>query len=77
MRSGSTETCHRTAVVSERRQEKQRVVMSTQTGGARDSSVSEGILVWTAASKFCRFEFFVFEFFVFGFCFFSFFFLVF
>ena len=45
-----TETCHRTAV-SERRQEKQRVVMSTQTGGARDPCVSEGILVWTAASR--------------------------
>ena len=45
-----TETCHRIAVVSERVQGKQRVVMSTQTGGARDPSVSEGILVWTAAS---------------------------
>ena len=40
-----TETYHRTAVVSERVQEKQRVVMSTQTGGARDPSVFEGILV--------------------------------
>ena len=31
--------------------EKQRVVMSAQTGGVRDPSVSEGILVWTAACK--------------------------
>ena len=46
-----TETRHRIAVVSEREQEKQRVVMSTQTGGARDPSVSERILVWTVASK--------------------------
>ena len=46
-----TERRHRIAVVSEREQEKQRVVMSTQTGGARDPSVSERILVWTAASK--------------------------
>ena len=46
-----TETCHRIAVVSEWGQEKQRVVISTETGGARDPSVSEGILVWTAASR--------------------------
>ena len=46
-----TETSHRIAVVSEKVQEKQRVVMSTQTGGARDPSVSKRILVWTAASR--------------------------
>ena len=45
------ETCHRIAVVSEKGQEKQRVVMSTQMGGARDPSVSQRILVWTAASR--------------------------